>query len=247
MSQTCDYYILFYSQHACYRDSWLQLYHYNLCVDRHVLLILFHGKFFKRNKKLNTCVPSSTKNTILKKYDGRFKDLFEEIYEKYILIFRCDSRLLIKNICHHTEYWCHPCNAQNVRIWFFCFLPYLDCLLFILHLSCPLNHWIQQRLQDEVRSSWYHLRASSHRRHGRSGDEVGRRIRLGLQELWRRRPVRLGSSRSVFLEFLDCCSAPDILLMFCSTIVRKIVVLTLSNYLVPCCKTWWLKFEKFLY
>jgi isocitrate dehydrogenase len=25
----------------------------------------------------------STKNTILKKYDGRFKDIFEEIYEKY--------------------------------------------------------------------------------------------------------------------------------------------------------------------
>ena len=25
---------------------------------------------------------SSTKNTILKKYDGRFKDIFEEIYEK---------------------------------------------------------------------------------------------------------------------------------------------------------------------
>ena len=24
----------------------------------------------------------STKNTILKKYDGRFKDIFEEIYEK---------------------------------------------------------------------------------------------------------------------------------------------------------------------
>ena len=25
----------------------------------------------------------STKNTILKKYDGRFKDIFEEIYERY--------------------------------------------------------------------------------------------------------------------------------------------------------------------
>ena len=25
----------------------------------------------------------STKNTILKKYDGRFKDIFQEIYEKY--------------------------------------------------------------------------------------------------------------------------------------------------------------------
>lgn len=26
----------------------------------------------------------STKNTILKKYDGRFKDIFQEIYEKYV-------------------------------------------------------------------------------------------------------------------------------------------------------------------
>lgn len=26
----------------------------------------------------------STKNTILKKYDGRFKDIFEEIYDKYV-------------------------------------------------------------------------------------------------------------------------------------------------------------------
>ena len=25
----------------------------------------------------------STKNTILKRYDGRFKDIFQEIYEKY--------------------------------------------------------------------------------------------------------------------------------------------------------------------
>lgn len=25
----------------------------------------------------------STKNTILKRYDGRFKDIFEEIYQRY--------------------------------------------------------------------------------------------------------------------------------------------------------------------
>ena len=25
----------------------------------------------------------STKNTILKKYDGRFKDIFQEIYERF--------------------------------------------------------------------------------------------------------------------------------------------------------------------
>jgi isocitrate dehydrogenase len=26
----------------------------------------------------------STKNTILKRYDGRFKDIFEEIFEAYV-------------------------------------------------------------------------------------------------------------------------------------------------------------------
>jgi isocitrate dehydrogenase len=26
----------------------------------------------------------STKNTILKKYDGRFKDIFQDIYESYV-------------------------------------------------------------------------------------------------------------------------------------------------------------------
>ena len=30
----------------------------------------------------------STKNTILKKYDGRFKDIFQEIYEKLTFPFR---------------------------------------------------------------------------------------------------------------------------------------------------------------
>lgn len=28
----------------------------------------------------------STKNTILKRYDGRFKDIFQEIYEAYVLL-----------------------------------------------------------------------------------------------------------------------------------------------------------------
>ena len=27
----------------------------------------------------------STKNTILKKYDGRFKDIFEQVYQKWVL------------------------------------------------------------------------------------------------------------------------------------------------------------------
>ena len=26
----------------------------------------------------------STKNTIMKKYDGRFKDIFQEIYDRYV-------------------------------------------------------------------------------------------------------------------------------------------------------------------
>ena len=26
----------------------------------------------------------STKNTILKRYDGRFKDIFEEVFQKYV-------------------------------------------------------------------------------------------------------------------------------------------------------------------
>ena len=29
----------------------------------------------------------STKNTIMKRYDGRFKDLFQEIFEAYVVIF----------------------------------------------------------------------------------------------------------------------------------------------------------------
>jgi isocitrate dehydrogenase len=28
----------------------------------------------------------STKNTILKKYDGRFKDIFQDVYEKYSIL-----------------------------------------------------------------------------------------------------------------------------------------------------------------
>ena len=29
----------------------------------------------------------STKNTIMKRYDGRFKDIFQEVYERYELVF----------------------------------------------------------------------------------------------------------------------------------------------------------------
>ena len=34
----------------------------------------------------------STKNTILKKYDGRFKDIFQEIYDKWVLVALSYSR-----------------------------------------------------------------------------------------------------------------------------------------------------------
>ena len=27
----------------------------------------------------------STKNTIMKKYDGRFKDIFQDLYDQYVL------------------------------------------------------------------------------------------------------------------------------------------------------------------
>ena len=70
----------------------------------------------------------STKNTILKAYDGRFKDLFAEVFE--------------------TEF------------------------------------------KARVRGGRAHLRAPAHRRHGRRRAEVGGRLRLGVQELRRRRAVR---------------------------------------------------------
>ena len=70
----------------------------------------------------------STKNTILKRYDGRFKDLFAEVYEA--------------------------------------------------------------EFKADFEAAGHHLRTPPDRRHGRRGAEVGGRLRLGLQELRRRRPVR---------------------------------------------------------
>ena len=37
-----------------------------------------------KNSAREICFNISTKNTILKRYDGRFKDIFEEIYEKLV-------------------------------------------------------------------------------------------------------------------------------------------------------------------
>jgi len=33
----------------------------------------------------------STKNTIMKKYDGRFKDIFQEIYDKCVVVTLSNS------------------------------------------------------------------------------------------------------------------------------------------------------------
>lgn len=50
-----------------------------ICLNIYQMLsftrLVFNGTYLK-------CVFFSTKNTILKKYDGRFKDIFQEIYEK---------------------------------------------------------------------------------------------------------------------------------------------------------------------
>ena len=72
----------------------------------------------------------STKNTILKAYDGRFKDLFEEIYEA--------------------------------------------------------------EFKDRFEAAGIVYRAPADRRHGRLGAQMERQVRLGLQELRRRRPVGPG-------------------------------------------------------
>ena len=72
----------------------------------------------------------STKNTILKTYDGRFKDLFQEVFDK--------------------------------------------------------------EFARQVQGEEDHLRASPDRRHGRAAPQMARRLRLGLQELRRRRAVRHG-------------------------------------------------------
>ena len=83
---------------------------------------------FRYGLQRNYPVYLSTKNTILKAYDGQFKDLFQEVFDA--------------------------------------------------------------EFAGRVRGGRAHLRAPAHRRHGRRGHEVGGRLRLGLQELRRRRAVR---------------------------------------------------------
>ncbi len=53
-----------------------------------------------------------------------------------------------------------------------------------------LRRGLRERVQGRLRGRRHHLRTPPDRRHGRRGAEVGGRLRLGLQELRRRRPVR---------------------------------------------------------
>ena len=51
---------------------------------------------------------------------------------------------------------------------------------------------VRRRVRRQVQGEGHRLRAPPDRRHGRVRDEVGRRLRVGVQELRRRRPVGLG-------------------------------------------------------
>ena len=58
---------------------------------------------------------SSTKNTILKKYDGRFKDVFQEIYEKWVLFGNEGVFCLVINLLEKDgkkSNWLHWSKAE---------------------------------------------------------------------------------------------------------------------------------------
>ena len=57
-------------------------------------------------------------------------------------------------------------------------------------LQGPLPGGVRRRVQVRLRGQGADLRAPADRRHGRRGAEVGGRLRLGVQELRRRRAVR---------------------------------------------------------
>ena len=59
-------------------------------------------------------------------------------------------------------------------------------------LQGPVRGGVRRRVQVRVRRGRRHLRAPAHRRHGRRCAQVGGRLRVGVQELRRRRPVRHG-------------------------------------------------------
>lgn len=46
----------------------------------------------------------STKNTILKKYDGRFKDIFQEVYESYVTINRLLTIFVLSEVLCFSDY-----------------------------------------------------------------------------------------------------------------------------------------------
>ena len=54
---------------------------------------------------------SSTKNTILKRYDGRFKDIFQEIYDKY-------SQSHSKRCCYIVCYREYKPQFEAKDIWY---------------------------------------------------------------------------------------------------------------------------------
>jgi hypothetical protein len=106
----------------------------------------------------------STKNTILKKYDGRFKDIFQELYEKYVALVRCATSL----------------TTRSAR------------------LLTP-----GEGVQGQVRGGEDLVRAPADRRHGGIHDKVERRVRVGLQELRRRRAERCGRAGLRFARHDD--------------------------------------------
>lgn len=64
----------------------------------------------------------STKNTILKAYDGRFKDIFQDIFEKWVLVVMvkmlCCSkpqRLFVLCLCFSRHY--KP-EFDKLKIWY---------------------------------------------------------------------------------------------------------------------------------
>jgi isocitrate dehydrogenase len=53
-----------------------------VCLSDESITGFAHSSFqFALQRKV--CLYLSTKNTILKRYDGRFKDIFQQIYEAY--------------------------------------------------------------------------------------------------------------------------------------------------------------------
>lgn len=78
----------------------------------------------------------STKNTILKKYDGRFKDIFQEIYEKYVALFYLFFSLQkYSQDLVHKYTW----NRQFEKLYFFFFYYfYFNSAIWGRHnVDCP--------------------------------------------------------------------------------------------------------------